>query len=100
MSGFIVGTAFNCIQGTNNLNIKTMKNKHLIDRLICTVSEYNNNSDEAYKEYCRQCKTNGVDPLPFNRYFHKFPYKVGFVSIGKYPIYRKTKKELINLLNL
>jgi len=77
-----------------------MKNNNLINKLIVSVQEYNAQQITYYNEYCEICNRNGIESEPFSRYFNKFDYKHGYVATGKYPIYRKTKRELITLLGL
>lgn len=62
---------------------------------IITVTQFNKDQEALYLEYCAKCENNNVEPYPFGRYFNKFDYKKGFVLCGRYPIYGKTKKQLL-----
>ena len=67
---------------------------------ITTVKEYNDDQQRQYEEHLAKCKANGVKEVdPFNRYFHKFPYKQGYVLWGRYPVYKKRKKDLIYMIS-
>lgn len=63
--------------------------------MITTVKEFNEDQEKQYQEYCEKCHKNNVPTMPFSRYFTKFDYKQGFVAWGKYPIYKRRKKDLM-----
>jgi len=66
---------------------------------ITTVKEFNDNQQRQYAEHLAKCKVNGVvDVDRFERYFTRFDYKSGYVLWGKYPIYKRRKKDLVFLI--
>jgi hypothetical protein len=70
--------------------------------MIYEVSVFNKLQDDNYNEYVTACNNNGVVPQNRNRFnqFITFDYSSGFVADGNYPIYRRTKKELKQLLRI
>lgn len=58
------------------------------------AKEFNANQEKEYREYCDKCKANNVDPLPFGRYFIKFP-NYGYVAPGAFPIWNKRKSAFL-----
>lgn len=70
--------------------------------MIVEIKIFNSQQDHNWEEYRQECERNNVSPQPrdnFNQ-FARIEYKTGFVANGKYPIYRRTKKELKQLLRL
>lgn len=60
-----------------------------------TVKEWNAFADAAYQSYTEECKQNGLEPQRrdnFNQ-FCTFSQKTGFVMPGKYPIYKRRRKD-------
>lgn len=64
---------------------------------ITTVVKFNEQQEQNWQEYIAKCKANGVTPQRRNQFncFIKFDYTQGFVADGKYPIYKKRKRDLL-----